>query len=144
MNKVAMNIGGLSVSDEIAKGRTTLTAAGDTDGVAVLGTPAPAEVTALLAATDTLEAAHSDREVKISAAEGATQTLANAEALWQKAFGAYARMGDTKAGGDITKIKAIGLDVAGSTHGPSANVTGGLPQPTGMHITDGDARGELN
>src|SRR5438309_10974362 len=83
MAKIAMNADGLSVDDKIVKGRTTLTAAGSTDGVAVFGAPAPVEVPALLAATDSLEDKRNKKNTAISDLKHATTNQATAEALWK-------------------------------------------------------------
>jgi hypothetical protein len=138
MAKVAMNLNNLSVNEKIAKGRAALTAAGSPEGVAVLGTPAPAEVAALLAATDALEVARDDREAKANAALLATQGLADAEAAFNLAFSNYGRMGQNKSGGDATSIRAIGLDVVGVA------VAISMTQVLNLSVTAGDEEGSLD
>jgi hypothetical protein len=138
MAKVAMNLNNLSVNEKIAKGRAALTAAGSTEGVAVLGTPAPAEVAALLAATDALEVARDDREAKANAAMLATQAQADADAAFNLAFSNYARVGQNKSGGDATSIRAIGLAVAGTATAVS------MTQVLNLAVSAGDEEGSLD
>src|SRR5580765_6288673 len=87
MAKFAMNADGLSVDDKITKGRTTLTAAGSTEGAPVLGVPAPGEVAGLLTATDTLEAKRNKKNTAVNDLKLATQEQAAAEDGWDSAFG---------------------------------------------------------
>lgn len=139
MAKIALNIARLSVNEKIAKGRTATTAAGTPEGIAVLGTPAPAEVAALTAATDALETARDNKQSADNAAKTATLAQQAAEDAFNEAYAAYGRTGQTKSGGDPTKIGQIGLDVAG-TPAP----IGEMPQLLNLIATSGDLFGEVD
>ena len=140
MAKVALNLSGLTVNDKIVKGQATLTAAGSADGIAVFGTPAPAEVATLQAKTDALEDARDQKLAADNVAKTATQAQLAAEQAFNDAYAAYGRIGQTKSGGDPVKIGAIGLDVAAS-HTPPV---GALPAPQNLSATMSDLTGEVD
>jgi len=139
MAKIALKLDRLSVNDKIEKGRRGITAAGSTEGVAVLGTPAPAEVAALLGATNGLETARDDKVTADNNAKTATQAQLAAEQAFDEAYAAYGRVGQTKTGGDPVKIGAIGMDVAGVP-----TPLGPMPAPQGLVATMSEIAGQVD
>ena len=133
----AKNTGGITADELAKKTRKAVTAAGTTDGIAILGAPAPAEVGKLDTATTELEKAIVDLPVQKKAYETAQNRVADAVVAVNGAFANYVKVADVKCGGSATSITTLDLDVAGK-HTKTNAVT---PHVTNLHFSVADIAG---
>jgi hypothetical protein len=139
MDHVAQNLKGLTVAEKADKGRAAVTAAGTTEGVAILGTPAPQEKADLDTATTALEAVLLDRQQKVDAAEAATRAVNDALAAFELSYGNYCKVADNKCAGSAANIRTLSLDVA-----TKPAPVGDLPAPQGLVATMNEIAGRVD
>jgi hypothetical protein len=136
MPKIKLNLRKLSVPEKIAKAREIITAL---TGNADFPAPKPT-VVAVTTITDDLETAQQDQQAAKRTAVLKTLARDEREDLFDRTFTQLAAYVESVAGDNERLIKSAGMD----TRAPAVSSDAPPDAPQALHITGGDADGEID